>query len=40
MGGTGAAENPEGLLVYFHGGGFVVCDLRTSMRGSNPSVST
>lgn len=29
MGGTGAAENPEGLLVYFHGGGFVVCDLET-----------
>ncbi|MGO9750086.1 MAG: alpha/beta hydrolase [Solirubrobacteraceae bacterium] len=28
-GGTSAAAKPEGLLVYFHGGGFVVCDLET-----------
>ena len=26
---AGAADEPGGLLVYFHGGGFVVCDLET-----------
>lgn len=26
---AGGADDPGGLLVYFHGGGFVVCDLET-----------